>query len=91
MFVSGGKLYATYDAGKIDFLTGDITQVIAPALYQPDVATGTAVRVGAIEFGLFMAIDSGGTIYAYSAPERPHQAIAEWGPILSRAGPDLHG
>jgi PEP-CTERM motif len=69
LFVSGGKLYATYDAGTVDFSNGNITEVIAPALYQLDVTNGTAARIGATGFGLFMAIDSGGIIYAYSAPE----------------------
>ncbi len=69
LFVANGKLYATYDAGTIDFSNGNITELIAPALYQLDVANGTASRVGGTGFGLFMALDSGGTVYGYSAPE----------------------
>lgn len=70
LFVAGGKLYATYDAGTVDFSNGNITEVIAPALYQLDVASGTASRIGSTAFGLFMAIDQSGTVYAYSAPQQ---------------------
>lgn len=70
LFVAGGKLYATYDAGTIDFSNGNVREVIAPALYQLDVASGTASRIGSTAFGLFMAIDQGGTVYAYSAPQQ---------------------
>lgn len=68
LFVSGGNLYETFDAGTIDFSNGNITPVIAPALYRIDVISGRATRIGPTGFGLFSAIDSGGTILAYSAP-----------------------
>lgn len=68
LFVSGGNLYETFDAGTIDFSTGNITPVIGPALYRIDPLSGRATRIGATGFGLFSAIDSGGTIFAYSAP-----------------------
>ncbi len=67
LFVSGGKLYATFDAGTLDTSNGNTKQIIAPALYQLDVAAGTALRIGPTDFGIFSSIDVGGKIYSYGA------------------------
>ena len=64
-FAAAGKLYATFDAGRADFSTGEITPVIEGALYQIDPATARATAIGPTVFGLGRAVQIGGVTYAF--------------------------
>ncbi len=65
LFSVGNALFATFDAAILDFATGNITQVIAPSLYQIDAATGWATRVASTALGLHAAVAVGGIAYAF--------------------------
>ncbi len=67
-FAANGKLYATFDAGRLDFSTGDLTTVISPALYQIDPTTAIATMIGATDFGIGAAVQVDGITYAFVAP-----------------------
>lgn len=64
-FEANGKLYATFDAGHIDFSTGDITPVIDGMLYQIDPTTARATAIGPTPFGLGAAAEVNGATYAF--------------------------
>ena len=64
-FEAGGELYATLDAGNVDFATGTLTPVIAGKLYRIDPATAIATPIGPTVFGLGAAVEVNGTVYAF--------------------------
>jgi hypothetical protein len=64
-FGANGKLYATFDAGHVDFSTGTLTPVIGGELYQIDPATARATAIGPTVFGIGGAVDVNGTTYAF--------------------------
>ena len=64
-FAADGKLYATFDAGRIDFSTGQITTVIGGGLYQVDPTTARATVIGPTVFGIGGAVEVNGTTYAF--------------------------
>jgi hypothetical protein len=61
----GGKLYATFDAFTVDPTTLNVTQVIAPALYQIDPSTGATTLVASTDPLLLASVDVNGTFYAF--------------------------
>jgi hypothetical protein len=65
LFEADGKLYATVDAGNIDFSNGQITLVIDGMLYQIDPATAQATAIGNTPFGLGAAAQVNGVTYAF--------------------------
>jgi hypothetical protein len=65
LFEANGKLYATFDAGRIDFATGEVTPVINGALYQIDPVTASSTLIGSTVFGLGAAVEVNGTTYAF--------------------------
>ncbi|MDQ2898915.1 MAG: PEP-CTERM sorting domain-containing protein [Acidobacteriota bacterium] len=65
LFGASGKLYATFDTGTVNFMTGVITPVIPENLYQIDPATGTTTLIGPTAFALDTVIDVNGTFYAF--------------------------
>lgn len=64
-FEANGKLYANFDAARINFSTGDITPVIDGMLYQIDPTTARATAIGPTVFGLGAAVEVNGTTYAF--------------------------
>jgi MYXO-CTERM domain-containing protein len=64
-FSANGRLYATFDAGHVDFSTGELTPVIAGALYQIDPSTAHATLIGPTEFGIGAAAEVNGITYAF--------------------------
>ena len=66
LFAADGKLYATFDAGRLNFSTGDLTIVIDGALYQIDPTTAQTTFIGPTNvFGLGAAAELNGTTYAF--------------------------
>jgi hypothetical protein len=68
LFSYAGNLYANFDAGQFDPITFTPTQLVAPALYQINTATGVATTLSATDFGLAGITDVAGTLYAFSLP-----------------------
>jgi hypothetical protein len=65
-FAADGKLYATFDAGSLDFTNKALTTVVSGALYQIDPTTAKATFVGPTNvFGLGAAAEVNGTTYAF--------------------------
>jgi hypothetical protein len=64
-FTANGRLFATFDAGNVDFSTGAITTVIAGGLYQIDPATARATFIGSTVFGIGAAAEVNGVTYAF--------------------------
>jgi hypothetical protein len=64
-FSADGRLYATFNAGRADFSTGEITPEIAGALYQIDPSTAHATLIGPTEFGIGGAAEVNGITYAF--------------------------
>jgi len=69
-FAANGKLYATFDAGRVDFSTGDSTPEISAALYQIDPTTAIATLVGPTDFGIASAAQVSGITYAFVVSTR---------------------
>jgi hypothetical protein len=65
LFEANGKLYATFDAGRVDFATGELTPVINGALYEIDPATASSTLIGSTVFGIGAAAEVNGTAYAF--------------------------
>jgi hypothetical protein len=65
LFEANGKLYATFDAGRVNFETGELTPVIDGALYQIDPATAGSTLIGSTVFGIGAAVQVNGTTYAF--------------------------
>lgn len=63
LFGAGGKLYATFDAGKHDFATSVNTTVIAPNLYQINPLTGVATLIAPTALGITALVNVSGTVY----------------------------
>ncbi len=73
LFGAGGKLYATFNTGTINPVTGMITHVIAPNLYQIDPTTGLTTLVAPTTFSLGAVADVNGTLYAFE--NDTHQVV----------------
>lgn len=65
LFEANGKLYATFDAGRLDVATGEVTPVINGALYQIDPATASSTLIGSTVLGIGAAAEVNGTTYAF--------------------------
>lgn len=65
LFALGGKLYATFDAIKVNSSTFAITAVIPANLYQIDPSTAAATLVDPTTLTLGAAADLNGTVYAF--------------------------
>jgi hypothetical protein len=65
IFSANGRLYATFDAGHVDFSTGAATPVIDGNLYQIDPTTARATLIGPTVFGLGAAVQVSGVTYAF--------------------------
>ena len=68
LFGSGGKLYATFDAGAFNPVSGKETSLIAPDLYQIDPTTGSAALIAPTVKDIGAAIAVNGTVYAFEFP-----------------------
>jgi hypothetical protein len=66
LFVSGGSLYATFDAITIDFSNFAMKTVIPAALYHIDPKTALATMIAPTAQNLDSALDLGGTVYAFN-------------------------
>jgi hypothetical protein len=73
LFAAQGKLYSTYDAARIDFVSSTVTPVIPAALYQIDPSTGIATFLAPTALNLTAATDVNGTIYAFNSFK--HQVV----------------
>ena len=67
LFAAGGKLFATFDANRIDFATSVFTTVVAPALYEINPTTGIATRIADTPNALSAAVSVNGSVYAFNA------------------------
>ena len=68
LFDSGGKLYATFDAGTFNPATFQETSLVVPDLYQINPTTGLATLVASTTRDLAGAINLNGTVYAFDSP-----------------------
>ena len=65
LFASNGKLYATFDAIKINFSPFTITPVISSELYQINTDTGLATPISATALALGAVVPVNGELYAF--------------------------
>ncbi|MDQ6664415.1 MAG: PEP-CTERM sorting domain-containing protein, partial [Acidobacteriota bacterium] len=70
LFGAGGKLYATFDTGTVNFMTHVTTPVMPDHLYQIDPATGKTTLIGTTAFALDAVVDVNGTAYAFKGDTR---------------------
>jgi outer membrane protein assembly factor BamB len=75
LFGSGGKLYATFDAGTFNPASGEETSLVGPALYQIDPATGIATFIAPTAKDLAAAVDVNGTVYAFEFPGESSEVL----------------
>jgi hypothetical protein len=61
LFAGNGNLYATFDAERLNPVSGDITTVISNNLYQIDPSTGLATIVAATAQALSAVVQVNGT------------------------------
>ncbi len=67
IFGAAGKLYVTFDAVVFDFATGmPVSTPVSAALYQVDLATGKANRLGATDVGIGATWTSNGSAYVFN-------------------------
>ena len=67
IFGAGGKLYVTFDAVVFDLATGmPVSTPVPAALYQVDLATGKALRLGATDVGIGATWTSNGSAYVFN-------------------------
>lgn len=63
LYASGGKLYATFDAFKVDPITLAVTPWVNAALYEIDPSTGEAKLIGPTLLGMGGAVVAHGKFY----------------------------
>lgn len=66
IFGFGGGLYVTFDAVVFDFATGNESVAVPAALYQVDLKTGKAAKVGATDLGIGATWVSNGSAFAFN-------------------------
>ena len=75
LFGTGGKLYATFDAGTFNPVSGKETSLITPDLYQIDPTIGSATLIGPTVKDIGAAVDVNGTVYAFEFPGVSSQVL----------------
>lgn len=66
LFAANGNLYATFDADRLDPVSGDITPVVSNNLYQIDPNTGLTTIVAPTTQALSALVQVNGTVYAFN-------------------------
>jgi outer membrane protein assembly factor BamB len=64
LFSASGKLYATFDTGTVNFMTGVVTPTSTENIYQIDPLTGKTTLVTPATFALDTVVNVNGTLYA---------------------------
>jgi len=65
LFGAGGSLYATFDTGTENPVSGTITPLMAEHLYRIDPSTGQTTVIGPTAFSLDTVVGVNGTYYAF--------------------------
>jgi hypothetical protein len=75
LFGTGAKLYATFDAGTFNPVSGKENSLVAPALYQIDPSTAMATLVAPTVKDIAAAVVVNGTVYAFDFPSVSSQVL----------------